>query len=295
MIKIKIAKRLGVCLSLLAFSLITFSTVNAQARLADITTAITPIPSDSISAATLLIPYGSANSDLDIRNSVASATVSGSGFIFDTSGFQDLYYGSPLRTDAVASPAEAVCTASYSGPTYNLNSSLASTTSWTYGLQSARNTSSPSGTSAAGALPSGQFGLRQKSTGCIKIQVLLAPGAVAGQNAVLTFDEDSLLSQDYQESRRPGKRIFNFSVTAPTVSIPVATPTPTQTPVETPTTTALPTNSTPTTTLNGSGAKITPRTGGEGVTTGIILALLTSSGAALWYSSKKNVKTINLR
>ena len=152
-------------ISLLMITVIAFSSnIVAEARLASVTTTINPISADSTTPTTLYIPYGSINADLDIRNAIATANLAGSGFRFETAGFQDLYYGSPLRSDAQNPPTEAVCNASYAGPLYNISPSLATTTSFTYGLQTSRSSSSAGGTSTAGILPSGQSGLREKAT-----------------------------------------------------------------------------------------------------------------------------------
>jgi hypothetical protein len=300
--------------SLLMITVLAFSTnIVAQARLASVTTTINPIPADSTTPTTLYIPYGSINADLDIRNAIATANLTGSGFRFETASFQDLYYGSPLRTDAENPPAEAICNSAYPGPLYNISPSLATTTSFTYGLQTSRSSSSAGGTSTAGILPSGQSGLREKATGCIRLQVSVAPGATAGQTAVLTFDEDSTLSVDYQENRRPGLRLFNFSVAAPTntttgttTSGTTGTTTSTSTAgttsnTTTGTTTASTTSSTSTTTTAGTtttattSTTTTPRTGGNAYLTGIVIALAASGAGLLWYNSKKSIKSINLR
>ena len=74
-------------LSVLAFAIIAITGgVTAQARLADVTTTINAIPADSTTPTIVYIPYGSANSDLDIRNAIATANLTGSGFVFDTTG-----------------------------------------------------------------------------------------------------------------------------------------------------------------------------------------------------------------
>jgi len=287
------------------------SNITAQARLASITTTINPIPADSTTPTTLYIPYGSINADLDIRNAIATANLAGSGFRFETAGFQDLYFGSPLRTDGENPPTEAICNAAFSSPVYNISPSLATTTSFTYGLQTSRSSSSAGGTSTAGILPSGQSGLREKATGCLRLQVSVAPGATAGQTAVLTFDEDSTLSVDYQENRRPGLRLFNFSVAAPTNTTTATTSggttsttsggttggttTGTTSTTTGGTTTGATTTGTGTTTSSTTGNTTTPRTGGSAYLTGIVIAMAVSGAGLLWYNSKKTIKSINLK
>jgi hypothetical protein len=306
-------------ISLLMITVIAFSSnIVAQARLANITTTINPIPADSTTPTTLYIPYGSINSDLDIRNAIATANLVGSGFRLEVAGFQDLYYGSPLRTDAQNPPTEAICNSAYAGPLYNISPSLATTTSFTYGLQTSRSSSSAGGTSTAGILPSGQSGLREKATGCIRLQVSVVPGATAGQTAVLTFDEDSALSVDYQENRRPGLRLYNFSVAAPTntttgttnggtttggttSNTTTGTTTGGTTSTTTGGTTGTATTGTTSTTTGGTtsattgNTTTTPRTGGNAYLTGIVIALAASGAGLLWYNTKKTIKSINLR
>jgi hypothetical protein len=183
--------------------------VSGFARPADIVTSLpNPIPADRTAPFTIYFPYGNPNGDIDIRNAVASLNLTGQGFEIVNTGIADLYYGSPTRSDATPPPDVPACNNTYNGPVYPISSSLATTTSLTYGLQSARTPGSPSGATTAT--------LREKATGCIRVDIRVAPGAQNGQTAQLIFDEDSANSPDYQEPRRPARRIVNMQVGAPT-------------------------------------------------------------------------------
>lgn len=122
---------------------------------------------------------------------------------FVTSDFKDLYYGDPARTDATNPPQTAVCNSSFSGPRYDISSSLASPFSITYGLQSARNTAAPSGSNNINLL-------REKSTGCIQTSLVLSSVAVPGSTIEVIFDEDSQGSPSYTLNQRPARRIIVF-------------------------------------------------------------------------------------
>ena len=107
----------------------------AQARMADtVLTAPAAVPNNSTTPVTVYFSYGNPNSDLDTINAIASLSTSNSNFTIDNSSIQDLYYGSPLRTDAQNPPPQPTCDSSYSGPVYALTPSLATTTNLTYGL-----------------------------------------------------------------------------------------------------------------------------------------------------------------
>jgi hypothetical protein len=201
----------------LAIAIITLATgsVSLYARLADVVYEPNPIvvPATRTEPFTVYFPYGNPNSDLDIRNAAASLSLTGDGFELVTTGFADLYNGSPTRTDSENPPAIADCTNPTALPTYPISSTLASATSLTYGLQSARSLDSQSGNNSET--------LREKHTGCIRVQVKVKAGATDGQTAQLLFDQDSATSPDYQESRRPGRGIYNLRVsgsTTPTCS-----------------------------------------------------------------------------
>jgi hypothetical protein len=186
----------------------------AYARQADIVKDLTssPIPADRTDPFYIYFTYGSINSDTDILNAQASINLTGSGFAFVPTGFSDLYYGSPTRSDADNPPDQATCNSTYTGPVYPISSTLATTTSFTYGFQSANQTSTQSGQSGATTL-------RAKNTGCIKVKMIVSPGASAGQQATITYDPDAATSPSYQEVNRPGKQIVTIQVGAPTGAV----------------------------------------------------------------------------
>jgi LPXTG-motif cell wall-anchored protein len=207
-----------VVLAILSFTFNNLSNnkQTAFARQADvILTAPAGVPNNSTTPVSVYFSYGNPNGDLDIVNAIASLSLSNSNFTIVPSSIQDLYFGSPLRSDAQNPPAQPTCNSSYTGPVYALSSSLATTSSMTYGLQSARNSSAASGTATAGPLPSGANGLREKATGCIKVDFLVTPNVSGGSTTVVTFDEDSTLSVSYQENRRPGRQIVTLSAVGP--------------------------------------------------------------------------------
>jgi|GEM_PF-3360464 LPXTG-motif cell wall-anchored protein len=208
-------------LAILSFAFNNLSNDNqiAFARQADvILTAPAAVPFNSTTPVTVYFSYGNPNGDLDIVNAIATLSLSNSNFTIVPSSIQDLYFGSPLRSDAQNPPAQPTCNSSYTGPVYALSSSLATTSSMTYGLQSARNSSGASGTATAGPLPGGANGLREKATGCIKVDFLVAQNLATDSTTVVTFDEDSTLSTSYQENRRPGRQIVTLSGLAGIVS-----------------------------------------------------------------------------
>jgi hypothetical protein len=200
---------------LLATSLFLGINVSAE-RDADIITPAGPVPADRTEPITLFFPYGSASTDIDIANAVSRVTVSDPALQFVTSGFEDLYYGDPNRSDATNPPQQAVCNSGFAGPRYAINSSLATTSQLTYGLQSARNPGAPSGASTVDRL-------RFKHTGCIKV-VLAVNSAVAQDGDVvdILFDEDFGNSPSYQcdtspggQCSRPARQIVRISIGAP--------------------------------------------------------------------------------
>ena len=183
----------------------------AQARQADIVkdlTASNPIPADRVQPFYLYFAYGSINSDTDILNAQATINMTGDGFEFVPNGIQDLYFGSPTRSDATNPPDSQPCNSGYGGSVYPLSSSLATTSSLTYGFQSSRQTSSAGGQSSPATL-------RAKNTGCIKLQLKVKSGATVNQQATITYDPDAATSPSYQESNRPSRQIVLIKVGAP--------------------------------------------------------------------------------
>ena len=205
-------------LVLVVFSMI-FSQIQTNARYATTTDDRTanPIPADFTQSIPIyFFRYGSSTSDLDIREAIGKITIDGNGFELIPTAFEDWYNGDPNRADSDGNiPPQPVCNASYAGNKYRINPSLATTTSLTYGLQSARNKSAPSGTATAGILniPGRTTnGLREKHTGCIKLEVRVKTGAVNGSISNIAFDQDFAVSPDYQEDRRPGLQVVKLAV-----------------------------------------------------------------------------------
>jgi hypothetical protein len=178
----------------------------------------TPIPIDRSESISIYFPYGSVVSDLDIEDAVASVGLNGDDLEFVTAGFADWYYGNPNRPDSDANiPEQPACNSSYSGPKYQISPSLATSSSLKYGLQSARNTASPSGTSGPGVLelPDRTVnGLREKHTGCIKVEFRVSSTATVGSTTEVIFDQDAEESPTYQEDRRPARQIVRFQIAA---------------------------------------------------------------------------------
>lgn len=178
----------------------------AAARLPDIVTNYpTPIPLNQTAPITIYFSYGDPNADTDIINPISVLSIDNSSLQFVTNGFKDLYYGDPNRTDATNPPQQAVCNSTYNGPSYDISSSLANPFSITYGLQSARNASAPSGSNTVNLL-------REKSTGCIQLSVVLSNVAVPGSTVQVIFDEDSQDSVSYGINQRPGRQIVVFTI-----------------------------------------------------------------------------------
>jgi hypothetical protein len=210
MTKIKtsiLQKSLGLASILFLFVSI-ISNIPTHARLADVTTNVsTAIAKDRTAPITIYFSYGSATADSDILTAVSKATLDKSDLEFVNTGIEDWYNGSPTRTDAENPPAQPVCNANFTGPKYQISSSLISANSFTYGLQSARNASAPSGSASVDKL-------REKATGCIKVTLRVSASAAVGSVVALTFDEDFGNSPSYADANRPGKQIVNFTIGA---------------------------------------------------------------------------------
>lgn len=200
-------KSLGI-LSILLLFVSFLVNIPTQARLADVTTNVsTPIAKDRTAPITIYFSYGSATADADIQNAIAQATLDKPDLEFINAGIEDWYNGSPTRSDAENPPAQPACNSTYSGPKYQISSSLISANTFNYGLQSARNASSPSGAATVDKL-------REKATGCIKVTLKVSPSATVGSAVKLTFDEDFGNSPTYADANRPGKQIVNFTIGA---------------------------------------------------------------------------------
>ena len=201
-----LTKILSTCFVLIMAITTVFSSVPADARLAEVVTNVsTPIAKDRSTPLSVYLAYGSLTSDTDIVNAVAKFTLDNPSLQFVNTAFEDFYYGDPNRTDATNPPQQPTCNSTYGGPKYAVSPSLISNNSITYGLQSARNTAAASGASTVDRL-------REKATGCLKVTMSVSPSATVGATVKLTFDEDSLLSTSYAEQNRPGLQIINFKI-----------------------------------------------------------------------------------
>lgn len=183
-----------------------FSSIPVQARLPEVVTNVsTPIAVDRTTPITVYLAYGSLTSDSDIVNAVARLTLNNPSLQFVNTAFEDFYNGDPNRADSVNPPQQPTCNSTYSGPRYAVSPSLISSNTITYGLQSARNTSAPSGAATVDRL-------REKATGCLRVTMSVSPSATVGAAVRLTFDEDSLTSTSYAEQNRPGLQVINFTI-----------------------------------------------------------------------------------
>lgn len=216
-----IKKILTSCFVFALASFTIFSSISAQARLpnrTDVFPKIDPdkkttnIPADKKTPIVVALEYGSLTSDSDIVNAVAKLTLDSTSLTFVNTGFSDYYNGDPNRSDSVNPPAQPSCKLLTSVPKYSISSSLVSSNTITYGLQSARNASAQSGAATVDKL-------RAKATGCLQITLAVAATAKEDDIVNLTYDEDSLTSNSYAEANRPGIRKINFTIGAPTTPV----------------------------------------------------------------------------
>jgi uncharacterized repeat protein (TIGR01451 family) len=186
----------------------------------DLTIADTLVELDRTEPITLFFNYGSRFTDIDISNAVATLSIDNPSLEFDTTAFEDFYYGDPTRSDGLNSPEDAQCDQTYNGIRYNITDTLASSNSLVYGLQTARDNVNPSG-QATGTL-------RERHTGCIKVDLYVSDNAQPGETVRVIFDEDSQESPDYrcdaELCNRPVRQIVEFTMagtindTVPTVT-----------------------------------------------------------------------------
>ena len=178
----------------------------------------TPVPIDRSTTITGFFSYGRVTNDLDIEDAVGQLTISGNDFEFIPTAFEDWYYGDPNRADSDGNtPDQPVCNSSYSGPKYPISPSLANSTSLTYGLQSARDSENPSGSSDPAVLNipdrTGTIrGLRERHTGCIKFEIKVSPNATVGSTTEIIFDQDFLNSPTYTSSTRPPRQVLRLQI-----------------------------------------------------------------------------------
>ncbi len=254
--------------------------------------AQTSVPKDRTTPISLYFPYGSATSDTDIRNALARLTIDNPAMTFVTSSAEDWYNGTPTRPDSEQPPAQPACNSSYSGSKYPLNASLVSANTINYGLQSSRTAGSAGGSSTAATL-------REKHTGCIRVQVVVSPSAQVGDTVTVSFNEDAATSPDYQAQFKPPVRTVRFVIAQATnpvssssssvsvsstisSSVSSVTSTSSNSPVSTPVRSSTPVVNTPTTNVNN-----TPRSGGaELAAIAAIAAVL--GGGYLFYKQKQS-------
>jgi len=198
-------------IALAVFGFLVLSTVPGYARQPDqVNPTVFTLPITRTDVIPIYFQYGSQLNDTDITVAIAKITVSTPSLQFVPTGLRDLYYGDPNRPDTDPNiPQSPVCSKDYTGPSYLIRPSLVSNNVVTYGLQSARDTTAASGGAVVDRL-------RAKATGCVKVELKIAPGAVAGPVS-LVFDEDGgnngAGSTSYQADLRPARQIINFILT----------------------------------------------------------------------------------
>jgi hypothetical protein len=252
--------------------------------------AQTSVPKDRTTPINVFFPYGSATSDTDIRNALARLSIDNPAMTFVTSSTEDWYNGNPTRPDSEQPPAQPACNSSYSGPKYPMNASLVSGNLVNYGLQSSRTAGTAGGSATAATL-------REKHTGCIRVQVLVSPTATVGDTITVSFNEDASNSPDYQAQFKPPVKTVRFVIAAaqnpvssssPNVSSAVSS--------QSAPTTSIPASSTPTFSGTGSSVAVTtpstninntPRSGGAELAAVAALAAILGGGL-LFYKQKKS-------
>jgi hypothetical protein len=187
----------------------------------------TPIPIDRAEPVLIAFAYGNIATDVDIENALAEIKINGTDLEFVTTAFEDWYFGNPNRADSDANiPQQPSCNSSYSGPKYKISPSLATANSIKYGFQSARDKDKPSGSNEPGVLDipdrsSTIRGLREKHTGCIKVEFKVSSTAKVGSTTEIIFEPDALKSPTYStnedtgESTRPARQVARFQIGEP--------------------------------------------------------------------------------
>ncbi len=155
-----------------------------------------PYPIDPVrsSPITVYFHYGVPSYGDNIEDATAKVQIKGGGLQIVKDSVFDLYYDERDNTGRQKIPS---CNDSYDGPEYPVPPNLITSTTITHDLQSAKTQGVQPGT------------LRAHSAGCIRFDVVVK-NAEAGQLAEIIFDQDSKLSQSYDESNRPGKQIIKI-------------------------------------------------------------------------------------
>lgn len=216
----KISKLLFVSLGVL---LLTVST-SAHARPADVIKDVYKVPITQ-GAISLVVGYGATGTgtgtDIDIQGAAATFQVQASGGASATPGIQivptgnqDVFDGDP-SSDTVQPVLPAGgnggCTdfvgARPASQKYTIPANFFTTTQMTnYGLQTAKNTASTTGT------------LKQKRGGCILLRLQIASTAQVGDKVNVIFDWDAGPSTSLEETQRSPIQVFPIEIIAGSAS-----------------------------------------------------------------------------
>ncbi|MEI6729385.1 MAG: hypothetical protein WCK98_07135 [bacterium] len=215
-------------LNLVGFTLVLTSLIglslNVQARNAALIvdtscaagtdpTCIGQIPSNLTRTFSFFFSYGSVNNP-EVTNAIGKVTIDNPSLELVNTASEDWYNGDAANASASV-PAAISCSDAYTGNKYQILPSLVSTTSLTYGLQSARNTAAASGATTVDKLLAGR-------TGCLKITLKVGANATVGQTVNVSFDEDfgpnGSGSPSFTDTTRPRIQTFKFVIGAAIVS-----------------------------------------------------------------------------
>lgn len=174
-------------------------------------TCIGQIPSNLTRTFSFFFSYGSVNNP-EVTNAIGKVTIDNPSLELVNTAAEDWYNGDAANASASV-PAAISCSDSYTGNKYQILPSLVSTSSLTYGLQSARNTAAASGASTVDKLLAGR-------TGCLKITLKVGANATVGQAVNVSFDEDygpnGSGSPSFTDATRPRIQTFKFVIGAAT-------------------------------------------------------------------------------
>jgi hypothetical protein len=175
------------------------------------TDALLRVPANRTASFTVAFRYGSDLSTQDLTNAVATATIINSKdssatppVQFELTGTKDAFNGDPAQTSSTPPAGPSDCN-NFATPTnsYEVPSALMEATKLNrYGLQTAKNTAQASGT-----LPRGH-------SGCILLQVKVAPNAAVGDAATIQFNWDAGPSPQFLASERPDIQIRPIEIVA---------------------------------------------------------------------------------
>ena len=172
-------------------------------------TCIGQIPSNLTRTFSFFFSYGSVNNP-EVTNAIGRVSIDNPSLELVNTAAEDWYNGDAANPSASV-PAAISCSDSYTGNKYQILPSLVSTSSLTYGLQSARNIAAASGATTVDRLAPGR-------TGCIKITLKVGANATVGQTVNVSFDEDygpnGNGSPSFTDATRPRIQTFRFVIGA---------------------------------------------------------------------------------